>query len=95
MSRKLLSLGYIYEMTGKYEQAIAFFEQVLEKDSQNLNASIIKEARIGLKANQLAIKYRTNSELVKKNMNIPLLEQKISIFKENPNNLIGWFSQWN
>ncbi|RDU70850.1 hypothetical protein CQA66_07490 [Helicobacter aurati] len=80
---------------GKHEQAITFFEQVLEKDSKNLNANIVTEARIGLKANQLAIRYRTDPGLIKKNMNIPLLEQKISVFKENPNNLIGWFSQWN
>ncbi|STQ85402.1 tetratricopeptide repeat protein [Helicobacter muridarum] len=95
MSRKLLSLAYIYEMNGRYKEAISFFEQVLEKDSKNPDASIIKEARIGLKANQLAIKYKTNPQMITRNMNLALLEKKIDIFKEDPHNLIGWFSQWN
>lgn len=82
-------------MTGKHKEAIAFFEQLLEKDSKSLNANIMKEARIGLKANQLAIHYAKNPELVKKNLNMPLMEEKIALFKENPKNLIGWFSQWN
>lgn len=91
----MLSLAYIYEMNSKYSEAISLFEQVLEKDSKNPDASIIKEARIGLKANQLAIKYREKPHLLTINMNLALLEKKIDIFKENPHNLIGWFSQWN
>lgn len=50
MSRKLLSLGYIYEMIGRHEEALAFFEQVLEKDSKTLSTELIKEAHLGIKA---------------------------------------------
>lgn len=95
MSRKLLSLGYIYEMTGRNEEALAFFEQVLEKDSKTLSTEIIKEAHLGIKANEMAIKFRNNPNLMTKNLNMELMRVKILAFKENPKNLTGWFSQWN
>lgn len=95
MSRKLLSLGYIYEMTGRNEEALAFFEQVLEKDSKTLSTEIIKEAHLGVKANEMAIKFRNNPNLMTKNLNMELMRVKILAFKENPKNLTGWFSQWN
>ena len=95
MSRKLLNLAYIYEILGKHEEALVLLEQVLEKDSRSLSASLMKEARIGIKANQLAIKYAKNPELIKKNLNYPLLEAKIATFRADPKNLMGWFSQWN
>lgn len=94
MSRKLLSLGYIYEMIGKHEEALVFFEQVLEKDSKTLSTEIIKEAHLGVKANEMAIKFRNNPKLMVKNLNMELMQTKISAFKENPKNLTGWFSQW-
>ena len=95
MSRKLLTLAYIYEMTGRYNEALACYEQVLEKDAKKLNTEIIKEARIGQKANIMALKYKENGDSIKRNLNMPLLEEKIKLFKQNPKNLTGWFSQWN
>lgn len=95
MSRKLLSLGYIYEMIGKHEEALAFFEQVLEKDSKTLSTEIIKEAHLGIKANEMALKFKKDKSLVTKNLDMKLMQEKIAIFKENPKNLTGWFSQWN
>ncbi|MWV61859.1 hypothetical protein DCO58_07310 [Helicobacter saguini] len=95
MSRKLLTLGYIYEMMGKSGEAIMCFEQVLEKDSKKLDASVLKEARIGIKANQMMVKHRKNRELITRNMNMRSVEQKLEIFSENPRKLIGWFSKWN
>ncbi len=95
MSRKLLSLGYIYEMTGKYEEALAFFEQVLEKDSKKLNTEIIKEARLGIKANEMALRFKQNPDIITKNLDMKLMEKKILDFKKDPKNLTGWFSKWN
>lgn len=95
MSRKLLTLGYIYEMMGKSSEAIMCFEQVLEKDSKKLDAGTLKEARIGIKANQMMIKHRKNRDLITRNMNARSVEQKLEIFSENPRKLIGWFSKWN
>lgn len=95
MSRKLLSLGYIYEMIGKHEEALAFFEQVLEKDSKTLSTELIKEANLGVKANEMALKFRKDKSLMTKNLDMKLMQEKIAIFKENPKNLTGWFSQWN
>ncbi len=95
MSRKLLSLGYIYEMIGKHEEALVFFEQVLEKDSKTLSTELIKEANLGVKANEMALKFRKDKSLITKNLDMKLMQEKIAIFKENPKNLTGWFSQWN
>ncbi len=95
MSRKLLSLGYIYEMVGKHEEALAFFEQVLEKDSKTLSTEIIKEARLGVKANEMALRFKKNPDMITKNLDMELMKQKILEFKKNPKNLTGWFSKWN
>lgn len=94
MSRKLLSLGYIYEMIGQHHEALVCFEQVLEKDSKKLNTEIMKEAQLGIKANQIALKYKEFPELAIKNLNMIEMQEKINIFTQNPKNLTGWFSQW-
>lgn len=95
MSRKLLSLGYIYEIQGKHTEAIACFERVLESDSKKLDATIINEARLGKRANQMALKICDNKELITNGMNMSLMEHRIAEFRKNPQNLTGWFSQWN
>ena len=95
MSRKLLSLGYIYEMIGRHRDAIAFFEQVFEKYSKKLDTETIKEANLGIKANQMALKIQQNPELLTKNLDMENMRQKIKYFRQEPKNLIGWFSQWN
>ncbi|RDU67544.1 hypothetical protein CQA53_00555 [Helicobacter didelphidarum] len=94
MSRKLLNLGYIYEMVNKHNEALVCFEQVLEKDSRSLNTEIIKEARLGIKANHMALKYQENPELLTKNLDMEKMQRKIQQFRQDPRKLIGWFSQW-
>lgn len=85
-SRRLLSLAYIYECKGEYEKAIICFEKVL---SSNDN-SCIKEARIGVGANELAIRRR--------NMEMPMeekLQNYVETFVRDKKKIARWFARWN
>ena len=72
-----------------------FLSRCLKKILKTLSTELIKEAHLGIKANEMALKFKRDKSLITKNLDMKLMQEKIAIFKENPKNLTGWFSQWN
>lgn len=94
MSRKLLSLGYIYEMKKKHKEALACFERIAESDKKDLSKEMLTEARLAIKANHIAIKFLKDEKLMSANLNLTKLQEKIEQFKNNDKAILRWLTAW-
>lgn len=89
MSRKILSLAYIYEMKGEYQKAMVCLEQASNTQDEMLQ----KEVKIGLDSNSIALNYGKNSFC--NYLDMDKMREKIEDFKNDKKRSLRWFSKWN
>lgn len=91
MSRKLITLAYIYEMQGKYKEAIAFYEHILNADvSKNLSVEMIYEARFSIRVCQSLL-----AKQDERRGKMSDLDDKIEDFIRLEDSIKRWLSVWN